>query len=84
MLADRAMVKSLGWVQRRWLATEFTSGSSGSSDLGMHLVAPTMILHWGREEKGKQLFVSTRNNTEKKPDATRKKQGYILCHILFT
>lgn len=45
MLADRAMVRSLGWVQSRVLARVVTSTSSGSSDLGMHLVAPTMIRH---------------------------------------
>lgn len=55
MLADRAMVKSLGWVQRRQLVTEFTSGSSGSSDLGMHFVAPMIILHYPREDKGRTL-----------------------------
>lgn len=45
MLADKAMVRSLGWVQSRVLARVVTSTSSGSSDLGMHLVAPTMIRH---------------------------------------
>lgn len=52
MLAERAMVRSLGWVQSRVLARVVTSTSSGSSDLGMHLVAPTMILHCGGAEKG--------------------------------
>lgn len=56
MLADKAMVKSLGWVQSRVLARVATSTSSGSSDLGMHLVAPTIIRHcvgqgWGRQGK---------------------------------
>lgn len=45
MLADRAMVRSLGWVQSRVLASVATSTSSGSSDLGIHLVAPTIIRH---------------------------------------
>lgn len=45
MLADRAMVRSLGWVQSRVLERVATSTSSGSSDLGIHLVAPTIIRH---------------------------------------
>lgn len=45
VLADRAMVRSLGWVHRRLLAIVVTSASSGSSDLGMHLVAPIMMRH---------------------------------------
>lgn len=56
MLADRAMVRSLGCVQSRVLARVVTSTSSGSSDLGMHLVAPTMIRHYaGRRETGTEL-----------------------------
>lgn len=49
MLADRAMVRSLGWVQSRVLARVATSTSSGSSDLGIHLVAPTIIRHCAGE-----------------------------------
>lgn len=51
MLADRAMVRSLGWVQSRVLASALTSTSSGSSDFGMHLVAPTMIRHCGARDR---------------------------------
>lgn len=63
MLADKAMVRSLGWVQSRVLARAATSTSSGSSDLGMHLVAPTMIRHCvGRGEVGtaEQLWLGGR------------------------
>ena len=56
MLADRAIVRSLGWVQRRLLVTEFSSVSSGSSDLGMHFVAPTMIRHCSTQEKGGRIL----------------------------
>lgn len=61
MLADRAMVRSLGWVQSRVLARVVTSSSSGSSDLGMHFVAPTMIRHCGdREKRGMELSGAAR------------------------
>lgn len=74
MLADRAIVKSLGWVQRRLLGTEFPSGSSGSSDLGMHFVAPTIILHCSREEKkgGKD---SEANGSKQKVEIVSRYKG---------
>lgn len=47
--ADRAMLRSLGWSHRQALGGAvgwvWASSSSGSSDLGMHLVPPAMILH---------------------------------------
>lgn len=57
--ADRAMLRSLGWSHRQalggaagWVWAPLSS--SGSSDLGMHLVPPAMILHCGTE--GEEFF----------------------------
>lgn len=70
MLADRAIVRSLGWVQRRLLVTEFSSVSSGSSDLGMHFVAPTMIRHYSTQEKGKRIL--KREKLQRKAESSQR------------
>lgn len=55
--ADRAMLRSLGWSHRQALGGAacgwvWASSSSGSSDLGMHLVPPAMILHCAQSRGG--------------------------------
>lgn len=54
--AERAILRSLGWSHRRLLGGADgwawgSSSSSGSSDLGMHLVPPAMILHCCKEKQ---------------------------------